>query len=318
MGRWQRTKDVLDSNRSGRKKKLTTELLETVKKIIQKQGGKSPKLAAIELHRQLGVKISPQTVRRRLWLGGWEGKPALKVPKLSQDQMNARVEFSKENARTPFTQWLFTDSSIFHLKPSKASRTLKYWGPVGERHFQEVTRDSRKVHVYAGVSFYGVTPLLYVEGTTGFRGEFIDPKTGQPQRGVSAKSYHGVFKDFFLPEGNKLFRGTRWEGSWIYQQDGASVHTAKSTKDLQAHLMPDRVVMNWPANSPDLSWIENMWAILDQRLRQRGDFKDMAEFKAALEEVWSGIDISICRKSVHGMRDRLKQCIKRGGANIRK
>lgn len=65
VGRWQRTKDVLDSNRSGRKKKLTTELLETVKKIIQKQGGKSPKLAAIELHRQLGVKISPQTVRRR-------------------------------------------------------------------------------------------------------------------------------------------------------------------------------------------------------------------------------------------------------------
>ncbi len=55
-----------------------------------------------------------------------------------------------------------------------------------------------------------------------------------------------------LPSSNQLFKDT----DFIFQQDLAPAHTAKSTKSwLNDHGVG---VLDWPANSPDLNPIENI------------------------------------------------------------
>ncbi len=55
-----------------------------------------------------------------------------------------------------------------------------------------------------------------------------------------------------LPSADQLFK----DADFIFQQDVAPAHTAKSTKSwLNGHGVS---VLDWPANSPDLNPIENL------------------------------------------------------------
>uniref|UniRef100_A0A3B1JZ19 Tc1-like transposase DDE domain-containing protein n=1 Tax=Astyanax mexicanus TaxID=7994 RepID=A0A3B1JZ19_ASTMX len=54
---------------------------------------------------------------------------------------------------------------------------------------------------------------------------------------------------------------------FIFQQDLAPAHAAKSTKDWFTKKQLE--VLAWPANSPDLNVIENLWAIVKRKIRDR-------------------------------------------------
>ncbi len=62
-----------------------------------------------------------------------------------------------------------------------------------------------------------------------------------------------VYQDILLPSADQLFK----DADFIFQQDLAPAHTAKSTKSwLNDHGVG---VLDWPANSPDLNLIENLY-----------------------------------------------------------
>jgi hypothetical protein len=73
-------------------------------------------------------------------------------------------------------------------------------------------------------------------------------------------------------------------------------------------------ISGWPSNSPDLNWQENVWEVLDQRVRKRKP-TTIKGLKKVVKEEWERIDIGIVRKCIHSMPTRLKLVIAaKGGA----
>ncbi len=77
---------------------------------------------------------------------------------------------------------------------------------------------------------------------------------------VTAPVYQDIFKHFMLPSADQLFK----DADFIFQQDLAPAHTAKSTKSwLNDHGVG---VLDWPANSPDLG------PVSERRLSENSEY----------------------------------------------
>ncbi len=80
---------------------------------------------------------------------------------------------------------------------------------------------------------------------------------------VTALVYQDILVHFMLPSADQLFK----DADLIFLQDLAPVHTAKNTKRwLNNHGVG---VLDWPANSPDLKPIENLWGIVKRKMRNK-------------------------------------------------
>ncbi len=90
---------------------------------------------------------------------------------------------------------------------------------------------------------------------------------------VTAPVYQYILEHFMLPSADQLFK----DADFIFQHDSAPAHTAKSTKSwLNDHGVG---VLDWPANSPDLNLIENIWGIVKRKMRNKRP-KNADELKA--------------------------------------
>ena len=75
-------------------------------------------------------------------------------------------------------------------------------------------------------------------------------------------------------------------GEWILQEDNDPKHTSNLSQELLTYRGVSR--LSWPAQSPDLSPIENLWSTLDQRLKDRTcSTKD--QLFAYLQEGWAAL-----------------------------
>ncbi len=80
---------------------------------------------------------------------------------------------------------------------------------------------------------------------------------------VTAPVYQDILEHFMLPSADQLFK----DADFIFRQDLAPAHTAKSTKSwLNDHGVG---VLDWPANLPDLNPIENLFCIVKRKMRNK-------------------------------------------------
>ena len=121
----------------------------------------------------------------------------------------------------------------------------------------------------------------------------------------NADKYQQTLKNHLLP-----FKNACFQGSCIFMQDGASIHTANSTKQwLEDN---DITIMDWPAHSPDLNPIENLCGNLSRAVYQQNrQFKTVHELHTCVMDAWGMITRKDCYDLVASMPRRVYQVTER-------
>ena len=127
--------------------------------------------------------------------------------------------------------------------------------------------------------------------------------------------YMDLLEKCLIPAAIRLFP-PYLQRSWIWQQDGARPHTAKATiQKLES--MGVRRMENWPARSPDLSWIENRWALVSRNVNNRRDVTSQ-NFERVLREEWAKVQQPrIFMPFASSIRRRLQACIRNNGGETK-
>jgi hypothetical protein len=315
---WQVTHDVASLPRQVAHKAIRQQMAARAVVLVQQKDYSSAERVANKLTTEFSRQVSASTVRRWLKANKLEYSAPVFQPLLSALQRAARVRFANANSNTNWNKIMFTDSKYFLLHPPAKGRLLRCWAPVGQRRVLPAVKNSQQVHVYAGVTPFGVTGLYFVTGTTGQKSAFTNPRTGQPFSGVCQLEYQQHIAPKLIEDGFKIFSKTAYARSWVFQQDGATVHTAKNSVEYIAGKVPGGVLAAWPANSPDLSWIENIWSWMERELRRRPVCHNVEELKRVLVEIWEDLQSNnahILRNCAASLPKRMRLVIEKDGAH---
>ncbi len=201
---------------------------------------------------------------------------AKRKPYVNSVQKRRRLLWARRHLGWTITQWK-------RVLWSDESVFQVFFGRNGRR---------RSVMVWGCVSALGKGNLHFCDGT------------------INAEKYIEILEHNMLPSRRHLFQGR----PCIFQQDNAKPHSAHITKSW---LRRKRVrVLDWPACSPDLSPIENVWRILKRKMRQRRP-RTVAHLKTCLQEEWDKITPETLHHLVSSVPKRLLSVVKRNG-NITK
>jgi transposase len=127
---------------------------------------------------------------------------------------------------------------------------------------------------------------------------------------MDSREYIQVLKNYlapFLQDNDDL----------TFQQDNAAVHTSNATMGYLGYYHPDVKILDWPARSPDLNPMENMWAIIVRRVYANNrQYGTVNELKDAILEAWTGISDEIIQNLIRSMPTRIFGVIRRNGKVI--
>lgn len=305
-----------DAQRPGRRKLLEGKALAAALERGTESAQSSCKQVAESLKRDDLAIVSPRTVCNAFKKASMKYALPKKVLLLSANQRERRVAFAQVHTsqQTNFRKVMFTDSKIFCL--SKLGG--RQWQAPGSRPENYMPKNSVKVHAYLGVTYFGPTRPIFVTGGGSQKSSIRNPKTGKPMQGVGSEEYVADVLPVLLAEGDRLFSGSRkFSESWVFQQDNASAHTASMSKGYLNTNLPSRWIEDWPACSPDLSWIENVWAWIDKQLDcKRPTLRTAQDLRNAIETTIMSLPLEHCQNYVRGMQGRLEKVIAVEGRNI--
>ena len=132
-------------------------------------------------------------------------------------------------------------------------------------------------------------------------------------QGLDATTYIEILEDELEKTISHYFpRRSRF----IFQQDGASIHRAKVVEEWFRKRKIAK--LDWPAQSPDLNPIENLWGELKKRIAQKG--KDITSKKVlwrVLEDEWEATPLDLCQKLIDSMPARLDAVIRAKGGHTK-
>lgn len=230
--------------------------------------------------------VSKSTISRALKSAGYQKWTPKPIPMLTEIQKFKRVQWCQENLNRNWENVIFTDESTFQFH----SNYLKVWAK--DRPQKMTPKHGPSAMIWGGISMRGKTSLKLVTKT------------------IKAVDYQDILEECCISDMNMLF-----PDGWILQQDNATPHTALSTKRF---LEDNNIeVISWPASSPDLNIIENVWIWMKRELEIINP-KNVGEWKAVIEQKWTEFPQDFIERFFEGLPRRLQECIAAGGNTINK
>ncbi|GFY20072.1 transposable element Tcb2 transposase [Trichonephila clavipes] len=239
-----------------------------------------------------GVAIVPQTISRHLAEANLKSKHPFRALPLTPEHRQLRLQWCQARSMWNDPDWqkvVFSDESRF-VSGTDDNR-VRVWRRPGERYNSPHTL-LRHTARTAGVMVWGViaydnrSTLIVMRGTL----------MGQRYVDDILRPHVGPFL-YGLPVA-------------IFQQDNARPHTARVAQGFLRHLQ----TLPWPARSPDLSPVENVWVPLKWQMPSCHSVHDL---ELAVQDLWAHLSQDNIRSLINSMPDRVAACIAAGGGPTR-
>ncbi|KAJ3645742.1 hypothetical protein Zmor_001859 [Zophobas morio] len=120
---------------------------------------------------------------------------------------------------------------------------------------------------------------------------------------MDSLNYQDVLEVHLKPHLN-LFQDSKV----IFQQDYASIHVFNSSKTWFQR--QNIALLLWPAESPDLKPIQNVWGSLGKQ------YATVNELKDGILTTWENLDVNYFIHLVNSMKQRVYNLIEAGGKYI--
>ncbi len=205
---------------------------------------------------------------------------------LSELHRQRRLEWCLAHQNQNWDRVVFSDETAIQL----FRNTVRRWSLRPEDEVHPIPKNRTKLMVWGAFSSKDTV------GYYSFK-EIMD-----------STFYINILKNHLLAGAKEQF-GRRW----TFQQDNDPKHKSKITMNWIKDNVP--ILLEWPANSPDLNPIENLWAILKKRVEKRHP-RNISELSSQMQEEWERIDLTHLQNLAATMKFRITECIEKKGYRI--
>lgn len=246
-----------------------------------------PEVNASEIKSILGLSCGTDAIRNFIHQQGFKFLKIIERPILSNKHKEARLQFAINHLNDRWDRTFFLDESSFVL----GAHRFACYQKRGQRVQKDRFKHPQKVNLVGMISASGATRLiLFQENLTG-----------------------PLFKEYLqtLKRDADLIYPTK--RGYKIAMDRDPKHTATIVKEYIAQAKIE-ILEDWPACSPDLNPIENLWGLMEKELQKKFT-KNLFTLKRNLRSIW----VSLTRKEklaslISSMPDRLKCVIKNNGS----
>lgn len=271
--------------KQGRPIKIDNNLQDQVVKKMEENPTNTLRNVANEL------PLSPTSVRNILNQNHIQFFQQIAVCPLSPTHVGNRVNFCNNMLNALPQNIIFTDESSVEVN-LKGHGIWRKRGLYPPGSFYEKTAHPLHIMVWGGIGPRGFrTPLVRFD-------KHVNSKTY-----IEALLQHnivGIIRSIF---GN----------NWCWQQDNAPAHNAFNSRYVLSRIMPN--MLNWPAKSPDLSPIEQVWDYIKKRLEGQ-NFDSVDQLFNAIQKEWNEIPNQILHNFYSSFLARCQVCLNKNGQSL--
>ena len=254
---------------------------------------KTPKV----LKQELNLQCSVSTIKRRLREMHLGGRRSATKTFLTERAKENRLQFAREHKNLDWKRVMFTDEVKIETSAHGMTWVRRPPGTrYDPRYIREVNRQGRcRVMVWAAITFSGMLDIIVINGRL---------------------NKHNYLNDILIPN---VLPYKQSHENMIFQHDGAGPHRANIVKEwLRENNIEE---MKWPAQSPDLNLIENLWNMLKEEIGPLNDIgpNQTEELIEVINRAWDRLrrKRSILNRLYNSMKKRIQQVINKDDAQTK-